>query len=314
MSYGALVTNTSGQILISSEVPTLHRLGTATFSSTLLSGLTDFPGYSGDDSTVTLSGRHVHRYYVQATAAPVFFIRPTDYDVFHGILQQFSSGAYWYVDIIQTGTSSSPPTVFAFTPPEEIPANGDSYGMATFLPNGDEAFDSRKRPLAIYAAESVIPPAIPCDGGQPYSSSGYAWNDSNLDWDFTSDDTYNSYTMSTAVARSNLMFSAPSVAQAVYSRQKNGYKSSCGTYSCQDHYSAANWWVMYHQQYKLASNAIHAGWGPYAAGYSFSSTWDSGGWFDGGGGSIVTGTRPFADATINLSNNVIVVADVRPYL
>ena len=314
MSYGALVTNNSGQILISSDVPGLHRLGAATFSSTLLSGLTDFPGYSGDDGTVTLSGRHVHRYYVTSSDAPLFFIKPTNYDVFHGILQQFQSGSLWYVDIIQTGTTASIPTVYAFVPPANIAPNGESYGMATYLPNGDEAFDSRKRPLAIYAAASVIPPAIPCDGGQPYTNSGYAWNENTLDWDFTSDDTYNSYAMSSSVARSNLMFSAPSVAQAVYSRQKNGFKRSTSTYSSQDHYSAANWWAMYHQQYKLTSNAIHAGWGPYAAGYSFSSTWDSGGWFDGGGGSIVTGTRPFSDATINWISNVIIVADARPYL
>jgi hypothetical protein len=314
MAFGALVKNTAGNILVSSDVTCVHRVGRATFESTYLSGLTNFPGYAGDDTQITLSGRHLHRYSITAPSAPLFFIRPVNYDNFHGVLNQYQSGGKWYVDIIQSGLIAQAPEVYAFSTPSNSFVTDESYGFMTRLANGNIAFDSRQRPLAVYAAESVIPPEIPCDGGQPYTSGGYAWNDNTLDWDFTSDDTYNTYDMPSIVDKENLMFSAPSVAQAVYSRQKNGYKFSRGYRSGQDHYSAANWWAMYHQQYKLASNAIHAGWGPYAAGYSFSSTWDSGGWFDGGGGSIVTGTRPFSDATINWTNNVIIVADARPYL
>lgn len=311
MGYGILVKNTSGHILVSSEVECLSCAGTAVYDSLQYSGLSDFPNY---DDVNTLSGRCIHRYRWYGNVMPMFFIRPANYDLFHGILNQWSAGGWQYVDVIQSGGYPSAPTVFVFVPPSVLTPSGN-IGIRTQLANGAVAFDSRLKPLAIHWAGSVIPQGIPCDGGQPTVQSGFDWNDATLDHNFHCDNTFNAYGMSTPYARSSLMFSAPSIAQAVYTRQKNGFKRSSGTYSSQDHWSTALWWAMYHAAYRLGDGQFHAGWSVYGAGYEFSSTWEGTGWyeFSGGGGSVQQGSRPYNDKTINLHANLAIVANADHY-
>jgi len=315
--YGITVKNTQGHLLISSEFESMHCIGQAQFVTTTHSGLTTFLNYGGTMWQAALNGRHIHRYSIIGLAAdaPMFFIKPVNIDQNHGILNQWNSGNTWYVDILQTGVISQPPIIFAFLLPSAMPVSTENYGISTFLSNGRRAFDSRLRPLAIYDAQSVIPPNIPCNGGTPTETSGHGWNDTSLDFDFDCDIQFTSYSMSTTVDNTNLMFSVPCVAQAVYRRVKHGYKRSCGFLGCccQDHWSTATWWAMYHQTYLLNTGSINASWGMYAAGYNFSSTYEDGGWFGGGGGSISTGSQPYSPKTINLSNNTIILADARYY-
>lgn len=263
--------------------------------------------------TPQLSGRTVHRYSFATAGLPLFFIKPGAVNEFHGVLQQFESGGVWYIDVIQSGLTSVPPIVFVFLPPSRMPRPSGGYGMTTYLPDGRVAFDSRLLPLIIYEAKSVIPPVRPCDGGTPTQTGGHAWNDTTLDFDFRSNNTFNRYQMSGAVSQQHLMFSAPSVAQGVYSRIKNGSKSSSGWFGSQEHWSTAIWWAMYHSAYRLTPGYIDAGWAPYAAGYRFFSRWEGAGWFGGSGGGIDSGTQPYADKTINLQPNTIIVADSRMY-
>lgn len=315
MSYGISIKNNAGNILISSELEGLHCAGQASFVLTLLSGLTDFPDYASDDGANTLSGRCIYRYqyYGSQSRTPVFFIRPiAATEQYYGVVNQWYYNGAWYCDVVCSGGSTTAPYVYVFVPPRDVsPVGAD--GIMTHLSDGNVAFDSRRKPLAIDFAVSAIPPVSPCDGGIPLHQEGYAWNDNVLDFDFTSDDTYNEYNGGGAIP-SAPMFSAPSLAQAVYSRIKYGYKSSCGTYSCQDHWSTAVWWVMYQQGYKLtAAGNLRAGWIPLSAGYYFSSVYDSGGWFDGGGGSYTTGNAPYPDKTINRVYNTVIVASSTYY-
>ena len=95
----------------------------------------------------------------------------------------------------------------------------------------------------------------------------------------------------------------------------HGYKESCGCcgFGCQDHYSTAAWWVMYRQAFRLRSSNFDSGWTGYAAGYSFSSNYESGGWFGGGGGSYSSGSMPYTAKTINLQSNAYIIADSSRY-
>lgn len=327
MAYGTLVTNAANHVLISSEMQTLHCAGRATYNGLAIAGgLTDFPDYSGD-SFGTLSGRWIHQYYIYTGGAtPVFFIKPASLD-FHGILRQWQSGAYWYVDILQGGLYSYPPTVLAFVTPDVLSTVGTgNYGLRTQLPDGRTAFDSRLKPLHIRAAISAIPPTVPCDGGTPTRSGGYAWNDSTLDFNFRCNNTFNYYPIpDTGLYYSRMMFSAPCIAQAVYSRIKDGFKTSDDSYGkTQFHYSTAIWWAMYHSCYRIypsslwSSGYLHAGWGTYAAGYKFYSSYTSDTWFFGlfgsPAGSYSIGVAPYADKTINLQPNTVIISDATPYL
>ena len=99
----------------------------------------------------------------------------------------------------------------------------------------------------------------------------------------------------------------------------NGTKNSYGGMygRTQNHDSTAMWWVMYRQAFRLqvvnGRGYFNAGWSTYAAGYAFSSYWESGGWFGGGGGGYSTGTMPYDPKIINLQSNAYIIADSSRY-
>ena len=216
-----------------------------------------------------------------------------------------------------SGTSTSnPPDVYCFVNADDVPSSSDTHGMQVFKADGTtKTFDSRKQPLAITGGGTAVAPSDPTNsGGTPGTSSGHSWNYATNDHDFRSSNRYTAVSDS-AADTSTTMFSCPSLAQAVYKRQMHGYKESCGCcgFGCQDHYSTASWWVMYRSAFRLRSGNFDAGWTNYAAGFAFSSNYESGGWFGGGGGSYSTGTMPYTAKTINLQSNAYILADSSRY-
>lgn len=313
--HGISIKNNSGHILISSEIESLHLAGAAAYIGTPFSGLTNFPDYGSDDGQTTLSGRHIHRYRVAVMGAPVFFIKPNDASAFHGVLNQWSDGFYAYVDIIQSGASSTPPSIYAFIRPSALPSASAGTGIATFLGGGQRAFDSRLGPLAIVTAMPVTPPAMPCDGGQPYQSGGYSAGDQGLDWNFRCDNSYATHPNQLVSPSSGYMFSTPSIAQAVYIRRKDGFSIDRNWYgSAFRQWSSAIWWAMYHSAYRLGNGRVESGWCVYDAGYKYYYSSSSSSWYSGTDNySYQSGSQPYSDKTINLSENIIIVADSRNY-
>jgi len=320
MAYGFEAKNDNGKVIINDTIENLHFIGKATRGSCDVAdggdSYNDFPGYSGSNDS--LDGKVIHYYTITCSGTPVAFIKPNDYSRWHGIIKQSVSGTTWSFDVIISGESqSNPPDLYCFVNADDIPVpSGETYGMQVFKSNGStKTFDSRRQPLAITGGANVVAPSDPTNSsGLPGTSSGHSWNYSSNDHDFRCTNRYNEYTDSN-INTSNTMFACPSLAQAVYKRQMHGHKRSCGFLGCccQDHYSTAAWWAMYRSAFRLRTNKFDAGWSVYAAGYSFSSSFESGGWFGGGGGSYSTGSMPYTAKTINLQSNAYIIADSSRY-
>jgi len=315
MAYGFEAKNNNGKVIINDTIENLHFIGKATRTSSS-SGHGTISGYSGSNNS--LDGRVLHTYTVTCSGTPVAFIKPVDYDRWHGIVKQSVSNTTWTFEVIISGTSTSnPPVLYCFVNADDIPVpSGETHGMIVFKSDGSsKTFDSRRQPLAITGGGTAVAPSDPTNtSGTPGTSTGHSWNYATNDHDFRSSNRYNANSDS-SVNVSNAMFSCPSLAQAVYKRQMHGHKRSCGQYGCccQDHYSTAAWWVMYRSAFRLRNGNFDAGWTVYVSGYSFSSVAEDGGWFGGGGGSWSSGSMPYTAKTINLQSNAYIIADSSRY-
>jgi hypothetical protein len=328
MAYGFEAKNDAGNVIINDTIENLHFVGKATRNSSS-AAYGDFPGYGGSNDT--LDGRVIHEYRITSAGTPLVFIKPNDYGRWHGIVRQYwqanlardendSTSVIWIFDIMMSGTSTSnPPDIYCFINAHHMDfiPNTETHGLLVYKADGTtKTFDSRRQPLAITGGgTATAPPSDPTNtSGTPGVSSGHSWNYSSNDHDFRSSNRYTAISDS-AANTSTTMFACPSIAQAVYKRQQHGYKESCGCcgFGCQDHHSTASWWVMYRQAFRLRSGNFDSGWTGYAAGYAFSSSYESGGWFGGGGGSYSSGTMPYTAKTINLQSNAYILADSSRY-
>jgi hypothetical protein len=363
MTEGFIAYNDNNNVMVSSDIENMHYGGKATRTGSS-SGLGSFPSYAGSSSG-KIEGRCIHTYTFVSAGEPLVFIRPSNYSLWHAVIQQSKSGSTWTFKVLQSGTTSQPPDLHVFVRPSQLPAPTDTHGLKVFLSSGTTAFDSRLNPLTIVDGGVSQPPSDPTNGGGlpgetgvigssywVYGANGcwgverwnqgsmHAWGGTGngntpLDHDFSCSNRYSSSAMSNGSSYTNLMFAAPSLAQSVQQRLIRGYKedenygfwctycacygyggcvSFCGTYldSIQRHYSTASWWVMYRNAFRLRSGYIDSGWGTYDAGYSYSSNWESAGW-NGGGGAVNTGSRPYTPKTINLQDNAYIIADVTRY-
>jgi hypothetical protein len=329
MGYGFSAVNSSGEIIVSDETENMHFVGKASRigSPTEHAANWHTVGYGGAISglDMNLEGWAEFDYTFNTAGNPVVFIRPSMYDRFHALVTQSNSGNTWSFKIMVSGplnstqvnVAASEPQLYIFVKANDAPPPGDGYGLVVYKSDGTtRTFDSRIAPLAIKNSGTGSSPSCPVNQGCPGVTSGHPWNHAVLDWDFRSGngDKWNSYSISGT--HTDLMFSATSIAQAAYKRQMEGYKCSDKPWpesGCQQHWSTAMWWVMYRQTFRLRSGAFDFGWTNYAIGYSFSSNYESGGWFGGGGGSYSSGTMPFTPQTINNFSSTYLIADATRY-
>lgn len=341
--YGIDIKNAAGHLLVSSEFEALHYLRLASanlFGAVSAGSLTSFPGYGG-----SLNGRSYMRYSVSTGSdqVPVFFVLPRSSSRFFSFLNIFKTPnpyypenpPFWNLDMIISGggTMFNQPLVAAFVPRSSLPETvlptslgpptygiySNNMGLQTKMADGRVAFDSRLHPLAITDSISVTPPMYPCNGGVPaVGGYYYGWNDTTLDFDFNCTNTYTQTALTTTIPRKYLMFSVPSIQQAVYQRTKLGYKLSEASWweggGSQEHWSNATWWCMYRGAFRLRQGILDAGWNQLWAGYHFSSLVTDNFWFSGGDQRMETGTQPYAPKTINLQPSTVMFADARNYL
>jgi len=328
MSYGFLAVNNNNKTLITDTMENLHFAGKPTLqgNDSASENYGSFPEYGEVSGQATsfddLDGRIIFTYTFTHSGTPIVFVKPTDYSRWHAVLTQSVSGTTWTIKVIASGTSTSnPPILYCFVNAENSTGSTEDYGMIVYQSNGDRAFDSRYSPLAVTGGGTITPPSDPTNSAGTPTQTGahngtsiHPWNYATLDHDFRSTNRYNSQSITGTYT--NLMFSAPSIAQAVYERTMLGYKLSRGgypTFNKQHHYSTAIWWVFYRNTFRIRNGNFDAGWTNLIAGFAFSSNHEGGGWFGGGGGGTSTGVRPYNPKTINLTSNAFLIADATRY-
>lgn len=149
MTFGFVVTNDNGQVLVSSETRNLHFVGKADFERIIRS----FDGYGGL--------RH-YAFRIQCNTTPVpFFTMPTgDFYAVDGV--QLLSANLWEIRIFRSGTGDTRPEVYVFADPRGFVGEPESgWGMQVYRDDGTAAFDSRRTPLAVTGGGKAIPPSNP---------------------------------------------------------------------------------------------------------------------------------------------------------
>lgn len=312
MGYGLHIKNNAGDLLVSSDIKSYHYIGT--------------PTYTGVQQRYdNYSGSRVYRYTLTSSETPLVFIKPADTTKFYAVLTHFKSGSSWTYDVIGSGTTDEPPTLYAFAALSGSGTSSDNYGLVVQDSSGNRTFDSRDKPLAIIDIISAIPPEHAPDGGVTSTSNvDPGWHECNIagyrasmEWDFTSEDTHNDYSYASSGHNSNYMFAAPSIAQAAY--QRNAYHYHCD--GCnkwweadQHHTFNGNLGVFYRQAYKLTSTELQAGWcsvKEYWWGKAEKSSWAP--WNSECDGSGSFGI-PFSQKSINRVYNSVILADVTNYV
>ncbi len=131
--------------------------------------------------------------------------------------------------------------------------------------------------------------------------------------------TYTSSTLATSVARSNLMFAAPSLSQSVQTKWVQLYYNYVYTYSSQtilyqsQMYTNILWWVMYRNAFRLGATTFDSGWNAWQSGLLYSESAIGSSWLGGGQLNTSVGDAPYADKTINLQANTFLIADASKY-
>jgi hypothetical protein len=312
MAYGLHITSTSGDLLVSSDIKSYHYVGS--------------PTYTGVQSSYdNYSGSRVYRYTFTDSQTPLIFIKPADVNKFYAVLTHFKSGNNWTYDVIGSGTSNQPPTLYAFSALSGSNSSG-GYGLLVQDGSGNRTFDSRDKPLAIVDIVSAIPPDVAADGG--ITSTGNVdpgWHDCDvnngyrpgMEHNFSSNNSHNDYSYSNSGHNSNYMFAAPSIAQAAY--RKNAYHYHCDGCSNwiqadQHHTFTGNLGVFYRQAYKLTSSQVQAGWcsvKEFWWGKAEKTSWAP--WNSECDGSGSFGI-PFSQKSINRVSNSVIIADATNYV
>lgn len=299
-----VVHDTNKDVLISSEVSNLHFCGKAVFQCHDEGALGSFPNYTGVNDT-SIDGRVVYSYSIKMTTAPVVFIKPSNYSRWHALINMENiGGSVWTFKIMVSGnTPGTPPELYCFVPAKHLWPSEEKYGMVVYNKNWNTTFDSRLQPLALTDSGTFTPPECPLNDGCPETTSGHPLNYNSLDWDFSSSDSYISKTI--VGNKNELMFAAPSIAQAVYKRQMNG---GSGTNT-----STAMWWGMYRAAFRIREGYLDCGWLAFQGSYAFRSNAKSNGWYGGGDGSYDSGTMPYKAKYINLTEQVYTIANHTRY-
>lgn len=299
MSYGFECIGTNGKTLINDEAVCMHFNTIGTEMSRTYAYAT-IPGYTGSNNSLHGTNIYTYRFAAATGAQPIVFIKPVNYDEYHGLIYLEFDGTWWNAQVLVSGSqSSSYPKLYTFVAAEHTLFGSDTHGMIVYKSDGlTKTFDSRSMPLNITGAGTIKHRSIMSSafyGNQPATTTGYThladqhvFGHRTNDYDFSN---LNSLCPHNTVANSgidvsNSMFYATASAQSIAIRRMHG-KSHDPLRQ-----STSQFWVMLRGTYRLRAGNIDAGWTSFAAGEHYAASYETGTSWGGGGGTYATNTIP----------------------
>jgi hypothetical protein len=295
MSYGFSAKNSSGQVLISSDLQNYH------FHSKL-SSIQSTLGYHD-----TYGGMYNYRFEViiGTDNPPLVFIEPRcdNIQAMLGmdIVSDLGGGnKLWYIDVAVAGINVAAavhPYLYIFTKAGAITdPTGQNWGLTVYNDNNDVAFDSRKAPLVILGGNNVTPPSTIITASQDLNPNSAHWVEKSLE----------------GLSSSDIMFCAPSLAQAEREYTTTQHSESCtgldicgaciGWASVWDR--SDTWWAFYRNGFQLKDNKFKSGWLTFNVGHHYYETDEDsflGIRYDGG--SSTGGQQAINNGQINMNTN-----------
>jgi len=292
-TYGFHAQNTSGQVLISSNLQNFHFHSVITYSSIL-----------GDHDTYGGMVNYRFQITLDSTKPPLVFLNPQCNSIQAvigvDILTTTASGdSVWGIDVAVAGTSSpAAPKLYIFTEPGAVPTPvSDSYGLTVYTPDGVTAtFDSRKSPLLINGGSSITPPTSIIASTNALSPVETHWVEHSLN----------------GLSATDIMFCAPSLAQAEREYTTSQHNEDCtGLDVCgacigwEEVWDRSDtWWAFYRNGFQIKDNKFKSGWLTYNVGHHYHESESDrfiGIKYDGGSGS--GGQQAINNGQINMNSN-----------
>lgn len=305
MTWGFQATNTSGQVLVSSETRNLHFIGKARLDRIIK----QFDGYGGL--------RH-YAFRIACNVTPVpFFTMPTA--DFYGVASvRGVSAGVWEIEIIRSGTSANIPEVYVFADPRGTTARNTNYGMLVLRDDGTPSFDSRLSPLVVTGGTSVAPPSNPlatAPGSMEAKYCGSTVASSNF-----RPTNFNQYSLNPNSNKPMFFFS--SVAQAQRDARFSASRRLCIGVSAygncigygEEEFWNSTYWGFYRAGIRYSGGILSCGW--VCLEYGCNWTYEQGSQFLGiglGDDSGTGGVWPYSNETLNLAPSGVITANALRY-
>lgn len=286
MSYGFQVTNTSGKVLVDSELFHYHWLGKFThYDKTSVPDMLYGPGnqsYGPNDNKNMNNMPNVGRIYKfsipsNGNKPPMCFIKPSSVSSsapYQGIVLTQKDGTSWDIWVFSSKDHSTAPVLYCFSPINQInhydaygsAMTGTTYGLTTYNTDQQKTFDSRFKPLRVISGGEIDSPTAAHTG-----SSGYG-----LTVNLSINTTEKTERVSSAdsVASNDIIYYSPSIGHACHQYEWQGADS--GVHDWKNYAWARTdlWWIFTRVGYRVYKSSGKMYFKSHHGVYARGHVWD----------------------------------------
>lgn len=284
MSYGLVINNNNGKVLIDSDIAQLHFAGKYTSASDVAGGTlqnhqggTDNAGGNFPYEHLNALGStigHIYKYNITvadvSTKPPMCFIKPVSTGSsapFAGIIRMYFDSGYWKVEVLQSTQTNPGPKLYVFTTLDQLTLGTDSHGLRVMNSSGVATFDSQNLPLRIKGSGDITTPTLARTG-----SLGSGWL-GTLDVNCTP----RTMTHSSGIDIDKQIYYVPSIAHCAL--QYSHSDSDSGIHDWQSYAWARNdlYWAFYRSSFRIySSTTLQCSYAIYYRGHLARTAADSG--------------------------------------